>query len=153
MSTDTLATKRQMALDLGADAVVDAATDTLAEVVRGELGESVDVVFDCVANQATTDEAVKMAIKGGTVVVLGGARRRVSIDLPVLQEYQIRLQGAATYRWEDFDDAIAMIADGAVDANRFITATFPLTQAAQAFAAINSGNEVKILVVAEEADR
>lgn len=153
LSTDTLATKRQMALDLGADAVVDAATDTLAEVVRGELGESVDVVFDCVANQATTDEAVKMAIKGGTVVVLGGARRRVSIDLPVLQEYQIRLQGAATYRWEDFDDAIAMIADGAVDANRFITATFPLTQAAQAFAAINSGNEVKILVVAEEADR
>lgn len=152
LSTDTLATKRQMALDLGADAVVDAATDTLAEVVRGELGESVDVVFDCVANQATTDEAVKMAIKGGTVVVLGGARRRVSIDLPVLQEYQIRLQGAATYRWEDFDDAIAMIADGAVDANRFITATFPLTQAAQAFAAINSGNEVKILVVAEEAD-
>lgn len=153
LSTDTLATKRQMALDLGADAVVDAATDTLAEVVRGELGESVDVVFDCVANQATTDEAVKMAIKGGTVVVLGGARRRVSIDLPVLQEYQIRLQGAATYRWEDFDDAIAMIADGAVDANRFITATFPLTQAAQAFAAINSGNEVKILVVGEEADR
>ena len=149
VSTDTLAAKRQLALALGADAVVDASSDDLAGVVRGELGESVDVVFDCVANQATLGEAVKMAVKGGTVVVVGGARKPATINLPVLQEYQIRLQGAATYRWEDFDDAIAIIGSRAFDASKFITITFPLPKAADAFAAIGSGREVKILVVAD----
>ena len=153
LSTDTLAAKRRLALALGADAVVDAGVDDLAGVVRGELGESVDVVFDCVANQATLGEAVKMAIKGGTVVVLGGARKPATVDLPVIQEYQIRIQGATTYRWEDFEDAIDIIASGAFDADRFVTATFPLPKAAEAFAAIASGGEVKILVVADRSGR
>ena len=95
-------------------------------MVRGELGESADVVFDCVANQATVDSAIKMAVKGGTVVVVGGARKPVTVDLPVVQEYQVRLQGSATYRWEDFDRAVDILASGALDANQFITATFPL---------------------------
>ena len=149
VSTDPLTTKRDLALALGADAVIDAGVDDLAGVVRAELGESADVVFDCVANQATLGEAIKMAVKGGTVVVLGGPRKLATVDLPVIQEYQIRIQGAATYRWEDFDDAVEIIAGDDFDANRFITATFPLPKAADAFAAITAGGEVKILVVAD----
>jgi threonine dehydrogenase-like Zn-dependent dehydrogenase len=149
VSTDTLASKRELALVLGADAVVDASAPGLARAVRGELGESADVVFDCVAHEDTLAEAVKMAIKGGTVVVMGGARVPVTVDLPVIQEYQIRLQGTTTYRWEDFEAAAGIIGSGTFDADRFITATFPLPEAAAAFAAIGSGREVKILVVAD----
>ena len=94
VSTDTLAAKRDLAVALGAAAAVDAQADDLARVVRGELGESADVVFDCVANQATVEPAIKMAVKGGTVLVVGGAPRPVIVDLPVLQEYQVRLQGS-----------------------------------------------------------
>ena len=153
VSTDMLAHKRDLALALGADAVVDAGVEDLAGVVRAELGESADVGFDCVANQATLGEAIKMAVKGGTVVVLGGPRKFASVDLPVIQEYQIRIQGAATYRWEDFDDAVDIIASDDFDAGRFITATFPLPRAAEAFAAIAAGGEVKILVIADRGDR
>jgi 2-desacetyl-2-hydroxyethyl bacteriochlorophyllide A dehydrogenase len=149
VSTDTLAAKRRLALELGADAAVDAGTEDLAGAVRAELGESGDVVFDCVANQQTLPEAIKVALKGGTVVVVGGARRPVTIDLPVVQEYQVRIQGATTYRREDFDAAAAIIASGEFDAGRFVTATFPLPRADEAFKAINSGEEVKILVVAD----
>jgi threonine dehydrogenase-like Zn-dependent dehydrogenase len=149
VSTDLLESKRQLALDLGADAVVDAATGDLAAAVRGELGESADFVIDCVANEATLGQAIKMAIKGGTVVVLGGPRKYASVDLPVIQEYQIRIQGAATYCWQDFETAIGIIASDSFDADRFITATFPLPRAPEAFAAIAAGGEVKILVVAD----
>ena len=133
--------------------MVDAGVDDLAAVVRAELGESADFVFDCVANQATLGEAIKMAIKGGTVVVLGGPRKLATVDLPVIQEYQIRIQGAATYCWEDFETPSASSAGDDFDANRFITATFPLPRAAEAFAAITAGGEVKILVVADRGDR
>lgn len=149
VSTDPLANKRQMALDLGADAVVDSATDDIVGAVRGELGESADVVFDCVSAQATLDSAVKLAIKGGTVAILGGPRKPVTLDLPVVQEYQVRLQGCATYRSEDFADAMRIIESGAFDISRLVTSTFPLPQAAEAFAAISSGREAKILVVAD----
>jgi hypothetical protein len=131
------------------DAVVDAGLPDLAGAVRSELGESGDVVFDCVANQQTVPEAIKIALKGGTVVVVGGARKPVTIDLPMVQEFQVRLQGATTYRREDFEDAARIIGGGDFDAGSFITATFPLPRAKEAFAAINSGQEVKILVVAE----
>lgn len=153
VSTDPLAAKRELALELGADAVVDAGVDDLAGAVRCELGESGDVVFDCVAKQQTLGEAIKIALKGGTVVIVGGARTPVTIDLPVVQEYQLRLQGAATYTSTDFEAAARMIAGGAFDAGRFVTATFPLLHAEQAFAAIDSGHEVKILVVADSDGR
>jgi len=151
VSTDMVPAKRGLALELGADAVVDAAADELADEVRAALGESGDVVFDCVANQQTLPEAIKIALKGGTVMVVGGARKPVTIDLPVVQEFQVRVQGVATYRAEDFHDAMRLLAGGVVAADRFVTATFPLARADEAFAAIDSGNEVKILVAAEAA--
>jgi threonine dehydrogenase-like Zn-dependent dehydrogenase len=141
VSTDQLANKRQMALELGADDVVAA--------VRGELGESADVVFDCVSHQDTLDSAIKMAVKGGTVGIVGGPRRPAVIDHPVVQEFQIRLQGCATYRSEDFRDAMAIIGSGVFSAERLVTATFPLPKAPEAFAAIDSGREGKILVLAD----
>jgi 2-desacetyl-2-hydroxyethyl bacteriochlorophyllide A dehydrogenase len=149
VSTDTLLHKRELALQLGADAVVDAGTQDVAGAVRAALGESGDVVFDCVANQQTVPEAIKIALKGGTVVVVGGARKPVTIDLPMVQEYQVRIQGATTYRREDFRLATEIIAHPDFDAGRFITATFPLPRAKEAFAAIASGQEVKILVAAD----
>ena len=149
VSTDPLEVKRQLALKLGADAVVDATTEDLVGAVRAELGESADVVFDCVSYQSTLETAVKLAIKGGTVGSVGGPRKLVTVDLPVLQEYQIRLQGCATYTAQDFATAMKILGSGALDAEGMITATFPLTRAADAFAAINTGRETKILVVAE----
>jgi 2-desacetyl-2-hydroxyethyl bacteriochlorophyllide A dehydrogenase len=153
VSTDIQESKRQLALRLGADAVVDGSRPDLVQAVRDELGESADVVFDCVAYQETVDAAVAMALKGGTVVVVGGARRPITVDLPRIQEYQVRLQGSTTYRSEDFHEAIRIIGGRAFDASDFVTATFPLPRAAEAFAAINSGLQVKTLVVADRGGR
>lgn len=148
--TDLLASKRQLALDLGADAVVGPGAGGIAQAVREELGESGDAVFDCVATQETLADAIEVATKGGTVTVVGGGRRPATIDLPVLQEFQVRLQGAATYTREDFATATEMVSAADFDASRFVTAAYPLERAAEAFQAVLSGREVKVLVVAGE---
>jgi len=144
--TDPLPAKRDIALRLGADAVVDATAPDVVTQVREALGESADVVFDCVALSSTTLAAVDMVLKGGTVAVVGVPERGFELPIPILQDQQIRIQGCATYVEQDFATAIEMIQAGAVRAEDFVTGQFPLDQAEQAFTASTSGQHIKVLI-------
>lgn len=144
--SDVLETKRARALAQGADAVVDAAAADVVEQVRAALGESADVVFDCVAIQATLDQAVAMALKGGTVIVIGVPARDVTMPLVVMQDQEVRVQGSATYLSEDFATSIELLRSGAVTADDIITAQFPMERAADAFDASTGGEHIKVLV-------
>ena len=146
--TDVLESKRQRALDLGAHAVVDAGRSDAAAAVRDALGESADVVFDCVAIQHTVSQAVAMALKAGTVVVVGVPAGDVTIPLPVIQDHQVRIQGSATYLKEDFLGAIELLVAGEVRPRDFLTGVFSLDDVAEAFAASTSGEHIKVIVTA-----
>jgi hypothetical protein len=71
--------KRNRALALGADAAVDPTAGKTVQQVRSDLGESADVVFDCVSTASTLSQAIGIASKGGTVVVVGVPTGEVSI--------------------------------------------------------------------------
>lgn len=144
--TDVRPTKRDRARRLGADAVIDAAREDVVDAVREELQESADVVFDCVSSQQTLRQAVGIAAKGGTVVVVGVPSGDVSVPLPLVQDQQVRLQGTATYLAADFDQAIQILEHGGVPTEEIITGIFPLDSAADAFEASASGEHVKVLV-------
>jgi 2-desacetyl-2-hydroxyethyl bacteriochlorophyllide A dehydrogenase len=145
--TDVLASKRDLALNLGADAVVDAAAPDAVEQIRTALGESADVVFDCVAIAPTLGQAIQLADKGGTVVVVGVPAQDVTIPLPLIQDHQIRIQGSATYLPADYAEAIELLQSGAVRAADIVTNTQPLTDVAAAFERSQSGHDIKVLVV------
>jgi 2-desacetyl-2-hydroxyethyl bacteriochlorophyllide A dehydrogenase len=147
--TDVLPAKRELARRLGADAVYDAAAPDVVAAVRDDLGTSADVVFDCVAVQSSVDQAVAMAVKGGTVVVVGVPAAPVTVPLPEIQDLQVRIQGSATYTRDDMAGAIAMLAAGLVNPDDIITARYPLTEVAAAFAAASSGRQVKVVVAAD----
>jgi threonine dehydrogenase-like Zn-dependent dehydrogenase len=118
----------------------------VVERVRDALGESADVVFDCVAEQDTLRQAIGMADKGGTVVVVGVPAGDVSVPLPVVQDSQLRIQGSATYLPEDYADAIDLLRAGVVTADDFVTAVRPLSEAAGAFRDAGGGGHVKVLL-------
>jgi 2-desacetyl-2-hydroxyethyl bacteriochlorophyllide A dehydrogenase len=144
--SDMLQSKRIRATALGAHAVVDAAASDLVEQVRAGLGESADVVFDCVAVQSTVDQAVAMAVKGGTVVVVGVPVRDVTVPLVTMQDQEIRIQGSATYLSEDFAASIELLRTGAVTAEEIVTGEFPMERAGEAFDASAGGEHIKVLV-------
>lgn len=150
--TDLLETKRQGALAHGADAVVDSATEDVAARVRDELGETADVVFDCVSIQPTINSAIDMVQRGGTVVLVGVPSKPVEVPVFVLQDRQVRLQGSATYLSEDYAEAIAIIAAGGVNAEGMITSTFPLERAPEAFSSAASGDQIKVLITGSAVD-
>ncbi len=147
--TDRHESKLAQALELGAHASIDARAPDVARSVRTALGESADVVFDCVATQASLDQAIELAGKGGIVVVVGVASRAVTLPLPQVQDQQIRVQGSATYLPEDFRRSIELLGQGFVDPEAFITAAYPLSDAAAAFAALATGEHLKVVVAGE----
>ncbi|MBA2770075.1 MAG: alcohol dehydrogenase catalytic domain-containing protein [Sporichthyaceae bacterium] len=144
--TDVRADKRERAAALGAHAVVDASRTDAVDAVREALGESADVVFDCVAVQRTVTQAIAMALKAGTVVVVGVPSADVTIPLALVQDRQVRIQGSATYLPEDYQESIDLLLAGVVRPDDFITADYPLDDVAEAFAAASSGEHVKVVV-------
>jgi threonine dehydrogenase-like Zn-dependent dehydrogenase len=150
VSTDPNLAKRGRAEALGADAAIDARTPDVAGQVRKALGGSADMVFDCVAIQSSMDQAIAIADKGGTVVVVGVPAQDVTVPLPIVQDHQIRIQGSAIYLPEDYEESAGLLGRGAVKAADFVTATRPLAQVAEAFELASSGNHVKVLVTVGE---
>jgi 2-desacetyl-2-hydroxyethyl bacteriochlorophyllide A dehydrogenase len=146
ISTDPNPGKRKRAAALGADATFDARTPDVAGQVRKALGGSADIVFDCVAVQSSMDQAIAIADKGGTVVVVGVPAKDVTVPLPIVQDHQVRIQGSATYLPEDYRESIDLLSQGAVKTADFVTATRPLARVAEAFELASSGNHVKVLV-------
>ena len=144
--TDLLPNKRERALRLGADAVLDAGLAGVVDDVRALLGDSADVVFDCVALQPTVNQAIALADKGGTVVIVGVPEKDVSVPLPIIQDHQIRIQGSATYLPSDFKDAITLLGSGVLDVKEFVTAVFPWEQTQEAFESALLGDQVKVLI-------
>ncbi len=148
--TDVLEAKRQRAARLGADATVDATAPDAVAAIRQALGESADVVFDCVSSQPTVDQAVALADRGGTVVVVGVPTRPLTLPLPIIQDHQIRIQGSATYLPEDYAESIRLLSSGAVRAADVVTDVLPLERVSEAFAMCASGDHGKVLVHLDE---
>jgi 2-desacetyl-2-hydroxyethyl bacteriochlorophyllide A dehydrogenase len=144
--TDIMPGKRDRALALGADAVVDAGRPDAVEAVREALGESADIVFDCVAVQPTVNQAIGMALNGGTVVIVGVPTGDVTVPLAMIQDHQVRIQGTAMYLPEDYRESMDILLAGGVQAKDFITAVYPMELVAEAFAASAGGEQIKVLV-------
>lgn len=144
--TDVRPEKLHLAERLGAHATVDAARDDATAATRAALGESADVVFDCVAVQQTLDQALALADKGGSVVVVGVPPAPVTVPLPFVQDHQLRIQGSATYLRQDYEEAVQLLRAGRVRPSDFITAEFSLDEVALAFAAASSGEHIKVIV-------
>src|SRR5436190_7284581 len=153
VSTDPNLAKRQRAVALGADVATDARSPDVTGQVREALGGSADIVFDCVAIQSSVDQAIAIADKGGTVMVVGVPAREVTVPLPIVQDHQIRIQGSATYLPEDYAESADLLRRGAVKAADFVTAVRPLAQVAEAFELASSGQHVKVLVSADSPER
>jgi 2-desacetyl-2-hydroxyethyl bacteriochlorophyllide A dehydrogenase len=144
--TDLVEKKRNLAKQIGADLVFDAASKTLPNDIRQAVGQSIDVVYDCVAIQQTVSQAISLADKAGTVMIVGVPSKEVTVPLPIIQDHQIRIQGSATYLPADYHDSIKIISQPSFKAKEIVTAIFPKDQAQQAFNTAIAGEQIKVLI-------
>src|SRR5665811_413256 len=142
--TDLDAQKRERALRHGADGAVDAVAEGFADAVQAGLGGPADVVFDCVANERSVLQAVSVLRRSGTLLVVGVPPRDFSLPMPLVQDWELRIQGCANYTEEDVVTALGMARD--LPEEEIISDRFPFAEAALAFelAARNTSGKVVV---------
>jgi (R,R)-butanediol dehydrogenase/meso-butanediol dehydrogenase/diacetyl reductase len=118
---EKIARRRQRALAMGATAVIDPEHgDAVAQIRELTAGHGADIAFDCVGTEGSVNSALALARKGGRVVIVGVFKSPPTVDLNkvVLEEREI--YGCLAYV-DDFPRAIALVADGRLDAEAFVT--------------------------------
>jgi (R,R)-butanediol dehydrogenase/meso-butanediol dehydrogenase/diacetyl reductase len=139
--------RQALALALGATTVVapDDAGDLVLEHTHG-LGA--DIVYECVGRPFAVQRAVDLARRGGTMCLIGLADSDAAINPTAWLVKEISVVAALAYTHDEFDLAMAMIADGRVRLDPMHTTTVGLDGLAAALDDLAGGapEQTKVLV-------
>jgi 2-desacetyl-2-hydroxyethyl bacteriochlorophyllide A dehydrogenase len=122
-----------------------------ADVVDGWTGGAgVPVAFEVSGAAAGLETAIQSLAARGRLVVVAIHAQPPPVNLFRVFWRELTLIGARVYRREDFEDALALLADGSIPAERLVTSVVPIAKAPTAFDALESGAELKVLIDCRE---
>ena len=135
--------RRELARALGAD---DAITPDEASARFGRHGA--DLVFECAGVPATVQQAVHLVRRGGRVNLVGLASGAATIDPGSWLVKEVSVVASLGYLHHEFGEAIALIADGAVQVAPLHDRTVTLDELPATIAELadDPASAVKVLV-------
>ena len=136
-----------LALEMGADGVVDVTRENLADVVRQQnFGEGADVVYEC-AGVAASLEACWGAVRNeGTLVPLGIYPGTIQTDFNKITMKELRVMGSFGYVWTSWNRCLQLLANGDVDTEKLISHVYPFERFNEALDALGAGLTVKVVL-------
>ena len=139
-----------LALEMGADGVIDAGNGSFVEQVK-ELtgGYGADVVFCAVSVAAALEQSLEVVAKGGRVHVYASIHPRgvrISVDPNLFHSKEIVLTGTISQDRNDMRQAVQMISDRRVDLRPLISLSFPLDQLESALQAAIRPDTYRVIV-------
>lgn len=142
--------RRQVGLQLGANAALDPTRPDAQEAFAQVLGGGANVVIECVGNVPAVKSAFQFAGKGATVLLFSVPKVDVTFDLPLFDVYKKELTIKGSFVNPDTHArAVALINSGKVDFGPIITHRFPLDQLPEAIAMQMSDASIKVVVEAQ----
>lgn len=142
--------RRQVGLQLGANAAIDPTRPDAQEVFAQVLDGGANVVIECVGNVPAVKSAFQFAGKGATVLLFSVPKVDATFDLPLFDVYKKELTIKGSFVNPDTHArAVALINSGKVDFGPIITHRFPLDQLPEAIAMQMSDASIKVVVEAQ----
>jgi (R,R)-butanediol dehydrogenase/meso-butanediol dehydrogenase/diacetyl reductase len=120
--------------------------DQVAAVEEWTGGAAADVVFEVSGAAQAVLGATSLAKVRGTIVVVAIHPTPREIDLQRVFWRELSILGARVYERRDFETAVELVAEGVIPADLLITRIVPLSATAEAFADLEAGRAMKILV-------
>ena len=131
---------------LGFEVLDPSTTDQAAWVHEWTGGAGADAVFEVSSSAAAVLGATELLKARGTLVIVAIHPQPRPMDLQRVFLRELRILGARVYQRTDFERAVELIATGVIPAEALITRIEPITAIAQAFAALESGLAMKVLI-------
>lgn len=127
-----------MAEDLGFKTINPKTTDIAGEISTLTDAKGADVVFEVSGTQAGVDAMTAAAATRGRIVMVAIHAQKPNIDMFQFFWRELKLIGARVYEPEDYNKAISLVANGAIDADKIITDVRPLSEIQAAFEALDA---------------
>ncbi|WP_424466687.1 zinc-dependent alcohol dehydrogenase [Pseudoclavibacter helvolus] len=145
--------RRAAAAALGIEVADPTAPGAAEEIEAWTGGAGADVVFEVSGSAAAVLTATSFVKVRGTLVIVAIHPQPRPVDLHRVFWRELTIVGARVYEREDFEHAASLLARGVIPASALITETVPLTDTASAFAMLESGRAMKVLVDARSGQR
>jgi (R,R)-butanediol dehydrogenase/meso-butanediol dehydrogenase/diacetyl reductase len=140
------ATRRGQVEGLGFETIDPRAVDQVAWVEEWTAGAGADVVFEVSGAAAAVLGATDLARVRGTIVVVAIHPTPREINLQRVFWRELSILGARVYQRTDFEKAVELLAAGNIPADLLITRIVPLADTQSAFADLEAGRAMKILI-------
>jgi len=146
--SEPFAKRREIALTLGADFVIDPMNEDPAESFRRQSGkDGADVVIECVGKTVATAQAFALAAKGATLLLFSVPSLDATYPLPLFDLFSKELKVIGSFINPDTHQrAVNLIASGRVHVKPLVTHRFPMGQVEEAIAMQQSSESIKVLV-------
>ncbi len=145
--------RRKLVQRFRPDAVVDPATENLADCVRERTeGIGADVVICANPVAQTQTQAVEIVRKAGRVVLFGGLPKKdpmVLLDANRIHYGEVEVVGAFSYHPDIHELALAVLERKIIRADLLVTHQFSLDQVGEAFETAASGESLKVVVTTQ----
>ncbi len=146
--------RRQVATDLGVEAIDPATTDVVALVDDRTAGAGADIAFEVSGSAPGVTTAVDVLTTRGRLVMVAIHPQLRPVNLHRFFWRELELFGARLYQRDDMTEAIRLITSGAVAVDRLISRVGPVDTVTDAFTALESGGSVmKVLIDWQEHTR
>lgn len=117
--------------------------DIACEIWKIMNGERPSIVFECSGAEACLRASINCCKSGGTIIQVAMGKDDQSIPINVVSIKELTLKGCFRYCQGDYQDAMALLAQGKVDLERLITHRFTFDQAIEAYNFnVSNGQEV-----------
>ncbi len=145
VAVDPVASKRELALELGATVALDPNVDDVTDRLRSMThGDGADYSFEAAGRPELVRAAFETTRRGGTVVAVGvpGPQAEVSLPGPDLVRHEKIVTGSlygSCRPSQDMPRVLDLFAEGKLPLDRLITKTYQLEQINEAFSDMNAG--------------
>lgn len=133
---------------LGVNHVIDTQKEDLATfILTKTAGYGVDKVFDCSGSIQAVNQSLRLTSKKGVFIQVGlFPEAWVNLDVESIIQREISYIGSRSQKPSSWQTALALLAAEKINCDCLISKVYPLSEWRQAFKAVMSGNEIKVLL-------
>ncbi len=143
------AMRREVALELGADRVVDPTKEDLEKIIMDATGGmGADIIVMAIGVPALVNSTLKLCKKGGTVNLFAGfaGTGECSIEVNTIHYNEINVNGSTAYKRADYLEAADMVMTKKINLDKIATHTFKIDEFQSAYEMCKSGQGLKVII-------